>query len=112
MAVADAARTFWEQSLEAVGKSSSVSAKERAEAVFEAAEIFWEQATTAVFTAQHALDEARDRLIAYNDKRATEIGERVNKQFDAMKKRKKKRDTLDDVLQQVRRGKNTGPNSK
>jgi exonuclease VII small subunit len=70
MAVAKAARQFWEQSQKAFKAAAGVSARERAEAVLDAAKTFWEQSTNAISDAQQALDGARDELFAYNDKRA------------------------------------------
>jgi exonuclease VII small subunit len=70
MAVANAARKFWEQSQKAFKAAAGVSALERAEAVSDAAKKFWEQSTNAVADAQQALDAARDELIDYNDRRA------------------------------------------
>ena len=86
-AVADAAREFWQQSVEALNKSASVSAKERAEAVVQAADRFWKKARDGVYAWRQAFDAARDELADFNDRMSKVIGNRINRKHAAAKKK-------------------------
>lgn len=75
VAVARAARKFWQQAQEALVAAAGVPAREQAEAVLDAARTFLKQSTAAVPTALQALDAARDELLDYEERRAKQAGE-------------------------------------